>query len=281
MEWLRLIGARLSVGLLCTMIVILTFWVIHLHHGYQVEMRRAMEHASEIETSLEAVLSALKDAETGERGYLITGQPEYLESYAAARRQLPKLINRFKGRIAADSARLRQLQAIEPLVFARLEELQQAIDARRERGFAAAEAVVRANASKATMQAIRARVAEAKRENESHLREHMEPTLGLDTMLGTAVLSGLIAFGLTSAGFRLGRQKDRLEEAIRENESLLRAVLTQMPSGVVIADATGRLLLGNEQMERIWRQPFRPRRHHRRLPGLQGLPYRPASLRSG
>jgi PAS domain S-box-containing protein len=257
MEWLRLIGARLSVGLLCT-IIILTFWVVQLHHVRQLEMRRAMEHATEVRSSLGAVLSALKDAEIGERGYLITGQPEYLDAYESARRQLPTLINRFKSQIASDPAQLVQLQGIAPLVFARLDELQEAIDARRARGFEAAEAVVRTNAPKATMQQVQDRVAEAERANDSRLREHMEPALGLGTMLGTAALSGLIAFGLTSAGFRLGRRKNLLEEAIRENEALLRTVLAQMPSGVVIADVAGRLLMGNGQMERIWREPFRP-----------------------
>ncbi len=38
----------------------------------------------------------------------------------------------------------------------------------------------------------------------------------------------------------------------------LEAILRQMPSGVVIAEApSGKLILGNEQVERIWRHPFR------------------------
>lgn len=257
MEWLRLIGGRLIVGLLST-ILILTVWVIELHSQRQRELHRAMEHATEVSSSLEAVLSTLKDAEIGERGYLITGQPEYLESYRLASRQLPKLISRFKARIAADPVQSLRLQDIEPLVYARLAELQQAIDARRERGFEAAEAVLRANATKRTMQELRTRIEGAERENRAHLREHMAPTLGLGAMLGTAALSGVIVFLLTSAGFQLGRRQNELEEAIRENEALLRTVLAQMPSGVVIADAFGRLLLGNAQMERIWRQPFHP-----------------------
>ena len=75
MEWLRLVGARLSVGLLSA-IVILTFWVIHLNHDRQVEMRRAVSYAAEVSESQEAALSTLKDAEMGERGYIITGQTE-------------------------------------------------------------------------------------------------------------------------------------------------------------------------------------------------------------
>ncbi len=255
MEWLRLIGGRLSIGLLFT-VLILTFWVIHLHHQRQIEMRRAMEHATDLSSSLEDVFSAVRDAELGERGYLITGRPEELESYRAARSQLHELMERLRTRTAGDPAQRQRFQALEPLISARLAELWEAIEARREHGFEAAEAVVLANARRGTAQAIRAEISEVQRENKSRLNKYLQPTLGLGAMLGTAALSGLIAFGLTGAGFHLGRRKDALEEAIRQNEALLRAVLAQMPSGVIIADASGRLLLGNAQMERIWGRPF-------------------------
>ena len=56
--------------------------------------------------------------------------------------------------------------------------------------------------------------------------------------------------------------ENRVAERTAELESeraRLEAVLQQMPSGVIIAEApSGRLLLGNEQVERIWRHPFRP-----------------------
>ncbi len=56
--------------------------------------------------------------------------------------------------------------------------------------------------------------------------------------------------------------EDRVAERTAELESeraRLEAVLQQMPSGVIIAEApSGKLVLGNEQVERIWRHPFRP-----------------------
>src|SRR5580765_974694 len=38
-------------------------------------------HSSELLLALDNVLSLVKDAETGQRGYVITGKPEYLEPY--------------------------------------------------------------------------------------------------------------------------------------------------------------------------------------------------------
>jgi PAS domain S-box-containing protein len=56
--------------------------------------------------------------------------------------------------------------------------------------------------------------------------------------------------------------ENRVAERTAELEAeraRLEAVLRQMPSGVIIAEApSGRLVLGNKQVERIWRHPFRP-----------------------
>ncbi len=52
-------------------------------------------------------------------------------------------------------------------------------------------------------------------------------------------------------------EREELLGRIEVERELLEAVLKQMPSGVIIAEAgTGRLVLGNEQVERIWRHPF-------------------------
>jgi CheY-like chemotaxis protein len=40
-----------------------------------------VSHAHEVLAKLEAALSSLKDAETGQRGYLLTGDPAYLDPY--------------------------------------------------------------------------------------------------------------------------------------------------------------------------------------------------------
>ncbi len=60
----------------------------------------------------------------------------------------------------------------------------------------------------------------------------------------------------------------------------LEAVLRQMPSGVIIAEApSGRLVLGNEKVEQIWRHPFRPATsiedysHQYQILHLDGRPY--------
>lgn len=51
--------------------------------------------------------------------------------------------------------------------------------------------------------------------------------------------------------------RDQAVAAVEAERTLLQTVLRQLPVGVIVAEApSGRLILGNEQVELIWRQPF-------------------------
>ena len=72
-----------------------------------------------------------------------------------------------------------------------------------------------------------------------------------------------------------------LARELTTRQAWLEAVLQQMPQGVVVAEApSGRLVLGNEQVARIWRHPFLPAQdvqEYRQYQGyhLDGRPYQP------
>jgi CHASE3 domain sensor protein len=76
-------------------------------------------HTHEVLGELEATISTMKDAETGERGYIITGEARYLQPYEAAVEQ-----------ISSHVARLQQLTADNPSQQARIPLLKQKVDNR-------------------------------------------------------------------------------------------------------------------------------------------------------
>lgn len=49
-----------------------------------LDSARLVRHTNEVRFTLESVISSLKDAETGQRGFLLTGQDEFLEPYQGA-----------------------------------------------------------------------------------------------------------------------------------------------------------------------------------------------------
>ncbi|MCQ4187711.1 hypothetical protein FK515_29520, partial [Klebsiella pneumoniae] len=46
-----------------------------------LQTNRSVSHSLEIITSVQAILSSLQDIETGSRGFILTGDPIYLEPY--------------------------------------------------------------------------------------------------------------------------------------------------------------------------------------------------------
>jgi len=113
---------------------------------------------------LEQLLSNLKDAETGQRGYILTGQESYLEPYSAALRSLDGAIAGLRTLSADNPRQQRKLDALEPLVASQLDELRRTIDLRKSRGFEPAQAAVQAGTGKQTMDRIRKLVAETEDE---------------------------------------------------------------------------------------------------------------------
>src|SRR5690242_3062690 len=70
---------------------------------------QAVEHTLAVESTINGTLSLLKDAETGQRGYILTGDPRFLEPYHDARRAIPPLFARLDSITRADAAQHERL----------------------------------------------------------------------------------------------------------------------------------------------------------------------------
>ena len=114
-----------------------------------------VRHTHQVLTGLDGLLSGMKDAETGQRGYIITGESRYLEPYNAARDLVDQKLNSVRGLTSDNPIQQQRLQALEPLVDSKFAELQTVIDLRKTKGFAAASQEVLTDKGKNTMDAIR------------------------------------------------------------------------------------------------------------------------------
>src|SRR5262245_24285295 len=106
------------------------FWLAELR-----EATRAVEHTHEVRSELERIQSLIIDAETGQRGFLLTGAIAYLEPYTAALTALPARLEALR-RLRADSPRQQtDFAALETLIQRKGDELAETIAARATRGF--------------------------------------------------------------------------------------------------------------------------------------------------
>ncbi len=109
---------------------------------------------------LEALLSNLKDAETGQRGFLLTGEEPYLEPYTNGRAALSGAFVTLRQQLADDPSQQRRTDALEQLAAERIAIIDETIVLRRAGNTAGALSLVRSDRGKAAMDRIRALVAE-------------------------------------------------------------------------------------------------------------------------
>ena len=129
-------------------------------------------HIRKVLEQLRTVSSDIKDAETGQRGYLLTGNEQYLQPYLTATAKIEQEIYSLKELTADNPEQQRQLDVLDALVSEKMAELDQTIDLRRAKGFESAQQVVLTNRGKQVMDKIRTLIQELEQE-ETKEREQL------------------------------------------------------------------------------------------------------------
>ena len=133
---------------IATAILAFVGWESHRDTVRVDEAAAARKNSYEAQLALDEVAARLVDAETGQRGFLLTGDETYLEPYREAVKNLDQVLGQLKVLSADNPKQQKHLQELEPLIEKKLSELQTTIDVRRNQGFAAANQVVLAGHGK-------------------------------------------------------------------------------------------------------------------------------------
>jgi CheY-like chemotaxis protein/CHASE3 domain sensor protein len=119
-----------------------------------------VKHTLEVIQQLEGLLSGLKDAETGQRGFLLTGDEKYLEPYTNATAALPGNVTALRRLMADDTEQQQRLDSLQGLVANKMQEIAETVAIRRSGDPAEAIAMIRSDRGLAVMTRIRALVSE-------------------------------------------------------------------------------------------------------------------------
>ena len=155
-------------------------------------------HSHEVITTLDALLSTMADAETGQRGFLLTGNEKYLQPYDAAPSKSALQINAIAALTGDNATQQANLAQLKPHIAAKLAELKETIDLRRDKGGLAALALVNTDRGKVEMDAIRGEIA-VMGEEEARLRvaRIAEMQAASQTATTSGVLAALLGMALT------------------------------------------------------------------------------------
>ena len=185
------VGRRLVTGFgLAGLTLLVIAFVSYRNITGLIENDGWVEHSNQVRIELADLLSEMKDAETGQRGYLLTGIDSYLEPHEAALREIKGTYADVVKLTADNPHQQRRLASLSPLIDSKLAELKETIELRRTQGFDAALKIVLNNSGKIFMDQIRAVIAEADQEEVDLLKQRAEEAHASADMTTAIILWG-------------------------------------------------------------------------------------------
>jgi signal transduction histidine kinase len=153
-----------------------------------------VRHSLEVRAQLVRVLSFVQSAETGQRGYLLTGQDLYLGPYQMALGQLPEVLQRTQDLVNDNPEQLKNLAQLRQLINDKLSELGSTVDAYKAGHNDTALAIVNSDDGFRLMQEIRGSIDTMRSEEDRLLtmRQSVAARSGILLQAGVAIAFLLI-----------------------------------------------------------------------------------------
>ena len=241
------------------------------------------KHTFAVITDASRFLSALTEAETDQRGYLLTGDESFLEPYLAQRASLNGRLQNLRNLTLLPAAQ-KYLDAVAPLTEAKLAVMSQTIELRRQQGMPAALALVRGGQGKSLMDSIRNEMlgfiateenllAQREAEFQSQMRRMFSLIVAASLLAAWfAIAFAWLIFRQTQQRFKdlmlletrhlldsqeaMNRQLQQSNDALANREEKLTVTLDSIGDAVIATDAEARVTLLNPVAEQLtgWTQ---------------------------
>ena len=220
-----------------------------------------VDHTYQVIESLDSVMGLLTDAETGQRGYIITGEERDLDPYHAA---LPKIEAELDDiqRLTVDNAGHQvRMPTLRQRIADRLKALEGNVTLRREQGLEATRQSILTDRGETEMDAVRGLVGQMLQDERDLLAERLQQAdATYQTAIATDLLSGMSA--LAAVGVLLASVRRNITTRVRsaarlaEQRELLQTTLSSIGDAVITTDTEARVTYLNRMAEKItgWTQ---------------------------
>jgi len=241
-----------------------------------------VEHTHRVIESVRAMLAAVAQAESAQRGFLVTGDPVFLAPYRQAAWAASEQVHALRALTADNAEQQRRIQMLEPLLAERIDRLLAVIEVRRRQGPAAARSMVDLEPGLAMTDRIRQAAQDIESAEQSLLRQRETQAGRRGQLAVTIIVFGgalslalvvvaLVVIGRDFAGVRRAEsalrdahaqlevtvqqrtdQLARTNVSLRENEQKLASVIDSAMDAVIAVDREQRITLFNGAAEAMF-----------------------------
>lgn len=152
----------------------------------------SVEQTLAVRTAIDGVLSLVKDAETGQRGFLLSGDEQFLDPYRFALAGLPQQFTDLRRVTGSDPKQSQRLRKLELLVAEKEAYMADTLRLRREGDVTTTIGVVRSGRGKLLMDQIRLVCAAMRGHEQSILTERRQAAAGAQRVATWGVGSGAL-----------------------------------------------------------------------------------------
>ncbi len=251
------IEKKIALAFAPVLAVFVTISFVSYHNTTKmIQNYRLVSHTQEVLVALDDALSAVVDAETGQRGYILTGKESFLEPYTKAISEIDSDLENLQRLTADNPNQQRRIALLKPLASAKLKYLDQTMMVRRERGFEAAQEIISTGYGKRVMDDIRKITAEMEGEERGLLKiREAESEASARSTMATLLTLALIVLALLPVAFyiikRDFKKRQRAEETLRETTTLQRAILHSAGYMVISTGLDGTIKTFNRAAEQM------------------------------
>ncbi|WP_123834266.1 CHASE3 domain-containing protein [Methylobacterium currus] len=176
--------------------------------AWQSSVQHRITHTLTVDRTLMQVLADLLDSETGQRGYLLTGDPAFLVPYTAGQARIAAELPVLDAELRASPTQEARLRALRPAIDRKFAELDRTLALDRAGDRDGALALVRAGEGKAEMDGIR-RIIESMRAQEDDLlvgyqrhAHRIEALVGIGSVVSVGIMALLAVLALRETARR-------------------------------------------------------------------------------